>query len=1237
MVATRRGARTAPEEDTMDELSMTLRKKPVRRATAKAPAKPAAAAPTTRATRSRNAESRTEDEAPSHGEDAGIQISNRKDGTEEARPARRGAGRPHKQTQTSSQQEKAPTTRPVSRSKSSSAAQTRAAKSARVETSALQATETAKPTRATRATAGRAKPLSPKKITQVSKAATRGTKASEQKIAAPQVVQTTVPARTRGRKRTESNEIEHVIDLTAASDETTETVEMPTETAQAIVTPGRIAKRDEAIESEASMSSRLSTPSESPAPTFEQPKDDSEDELIEDPGTDECDEDVGQDEEAAESGSEDELCGPKTPMKRACPSTEPRYLAILKEDGRCIGMDVPYLTPARRRGVTPQTQKLYIQPAIPSSDERQQTIAKAVARAHLFKDLHQDTTPAPNKSSATDQEADGTVADDTFTFDDEPIVHGTPVASTRSLVDDPMLLENASEVQEDSLTGLPMGEDADLYTTDPNETIVISEDDDTEVCAASSAAHAVTSVNPEDTVIINKRDSLEMEDSILEEPSYAGDEDSQVDSYESSPAPETIPWQNIREDVTIPVNFDMHLASVRSMPIAEPTERLDIASLSLDDPQEVTGAEVCSDSASETEDLSTEPDAVHDETVDLNEFVDMAALLESTTAPEVPQDTKYAELSVSSQDVEVDISDMEATTIVTPQEPLPEAQPSEPTSSAIEAFAQADGDELTDPSPDRGNTNDDAVVGASEVDTNDHAADIIPHYAVPTLAFDARRKSLPAFSHQTPAKAHSRPNTSDGHSMPRVVVPFGAPWWTRSRRESAAATPQLTPSRRRQSVGQSAQTPKTQGSETRAASVVSTSVATPKERFPRLDTRQTYEEHAKTVAVPSRFRTPTKSPIKQPATVQRPARFPRLAKTASQKPSTPRPVVANELPETTSESAPPIAEPKASPVSTPAVDVGERYPRLGPQPSYEKHATTAKPASRFRTPDSTPIKRPATVQRPASMRKMALEKSTPRASQTPVKTPMKPPAMTPGQAPMTPHPAAPLRGILALVEVYTLEGASASAPFVALLHRLGAKTSKTWSDRITHVIFKDGSPTTLQRVRLHNKDVDEKGAGAHIHCVNSRWISACDDQGMRVDEDDEAYIVDVSEVPRGGHRRRKLMEPAALINLNGNLVRDRKGSLSRSSLGRSSLGMSPLKFASPVKQANVTGEVTPQVALEDKENLRDDLSSPVTPAYIAAPEKLVQQTAPMNRVRKLQLGGNAKTNSRRLTFWNGSA
>jgi hypothetical protein len=58
----------------------------------------------------------------------------------------------------------------------------------------------------------------------------------------------------------------------------------------------------------------------------------------------------------------------------------------------------------------------------------------------------------------------------------------------------------------------------------------------------------------------------------------------------------------------------------------------------------------------------------------------------------------------------------------------------------------------------------------------------------------------------------------------------------------------------------------------------------------------------------------------------------------------------------------------------------------------------------------------------------------------------------------------------------------------------------------------------------------------------------------------------------------------------------------------------------------------------EKENNVDDTfaDSPETPAYLAAPETLVQQTAPANRIRKLDLRPDEVKN-RRLTFWNGGA
>jgi hypothetical protein len=231
--------------------------------------------------------------------------------------------------------------------------------------------------------------------------------------------------------------------------------------------------------------------------------------------------------------------------------------------------------------------------------------------------------------------------------------------------------------------------------------------------------------------------------------------------------------------------------------------------------------------------------------------------------------------------------------------------------------------------------------------------------------------------------------------------------------------------------------------------------------------------------------------------------------------------------------------------------------------------------------------------------------------------------MTPGFVPMTPHPSAPLKGVFALVEVFTNEGASASSSFVALLQRLGAKATKTWNSKITHVVFKDGSPTTLQRLRIHNKEVVELGTGSEVLCVNSRWVSDCDADGTRLDEHDESYAVDVEEVPRGGKRRRKSMEPSALTVIGGNIVRDRKSS-------------STLKKCSTPEpeSASFFDPETPSGNHDDE----NEPWSPSTPAYLAEPSSLVQQTAPANRVRRLDMkGADEVSRNRRLTFWNGGA
>lgn len=301
--------------------------------------------------------------------------------------------------------------------------------------------------------------------------------------------------------------------------------------------------------------------------------------------------------------------------------------------------------------------------------------------------------------------------------------------------------------------------------------------------------------------------------------------------------------------------------------------------------------------------------------------------------------------------------------------------------------------------------------------------------------------------------------------------------------------------------------------------------------------------------------------------------------------------------------------------STPQQAPRERYPGMPSRQTYEAH--TAMPSTRFRTPTrQSPIKRPATTQKPTSLRKIAL-----KAASTPMKAPLKAPAETPGQVPMTPHPSAPLRNVVALVDVYTHDGVCASSSFAMLLKRLGAKTTKTFNENVTHVVYKEGGPKVLQALKIHNKQVTESGNGQEIFCVNSRWVNDCDAQGCRMPESDQEYAVEL-ELERTAKRRRKSMEPMSLLKTNGgNIVRDRKSSAGRVSIGRTSMkGV----FDSP--------EETSMFSVADKENSEDG-SEPATPAYLKEPSALIQQTVPAKKMQKLDFGSESK--QRRLTFADG--
>lgn len=82
----------------------------------------------------------------------------------------------------------------------------------------------------------------------------------------------------------------------------------------------------------------------------------------------------------------------------------------------------------------------------------------------------------------------------------------------------------------------------------------------------------------------------------------------------------------------------------------------------------------------------------------------------------------------------------------------------------------------------------------------------------------------------------------------------------------------------------------------------------------------------------------------------------------------------------------------------------------------------------------------------------------------------------------------PLQGVVAYVDVRTADGDDAGAPFADALRTLGAKVVRHWTwngeeaERmaLTHVIFKEGGPRTLSKVKM------AKGA---VKCVGLGWIS----------------------------------------------------------------------------------------------------------------------------------------------------
>ncbi|KAL0093747.1 hypothetical protein F4703DRAFT_1831295 [Phycomyces blakesleeanus] len=125
---------------------------------------------------------------------------------------------------------------------------------------------------------------------------------------------------------------------------------------------------------------------------------------------------------------------------------------------------------------------------------------------------------------------------------------------------------------------------------------------------------------------------------------------------------------------------------------------------------------------------------------------------------------------------------------------------------------------------------------------------------------------------------------------------------------------------------------------------------------------------------------------------------------------------------------------------------------------------------------------------------------TPQTSHTPQST--------------TPNDHTILSGVIAYVDARTDDGDDVTESMERRVENLGAKTRKTFSDSITHLIFKNGSTNILRKARARN-----------IFIVNLAWITRCRQNQCRMPEKDFPVEGINNILLTGGVKRRKSMEP----------------------------------------------------------------------------------------------------------------
>ncbi|KAI5201303.1 hypothetical protein E4T39_05308 [Aureobasidium subglaciale] len=945
--------------------------------------------------------------------------------------------------------------------------------------------------------------------------------------------------------------------------------------------------------------------------------------------------------------SDDEICGPKTPMRRATRSQR----APRQEDAFSASTHTykTLQTPARRllghratQG-TPQTQKLPRNTTRTSSPPRPMTVARGANKPMVFRPLKQQTprpsppttitakspdTPVVEEESRDESEseleessADELDAQLESCHDDDIIIMPTPARtihfesaepdSEDELAGSANLLDEDDELDEDTVVEEDSKKESDYVDVPRDATDISSDESD----SATEDSQVDESILPEPQF------SADFTRSLLSSPiSVAADvpqieiEDSELLSSPApltpasvmdrdfvdvdSPSEETPPASRLSlddnellsliedEGATTPnVNSRVSFSTTTAKMLQTPRMQFALGGL---DVSEVDGTP----SVTVSEPVQIEDEVtmtINPSQLEVDEHgIKLSSNLENAAAiptPYLATPAARARLSMGISKERMSLLKDDIFDLVNFDQTSP-AKKDVDTSVYDTQHIEGEPMELSTPGYSSRRRsyypqNDSTWIEQTDSARRSSLAPLVsPSYARSTFAFDSRRKSLPASGLHTPSNGDLRPRTAETSIKPSTSVSFAKLWASKQRRSSV---------------------------------------------------RKSLLEHT----IPDLTEMHSFVPQEQQSTRKRDSLSSQRRLSA-------------------------IGQVQAA---VPHVPFSGAKPRLHTPSSSYKLRTVARSPLKTRSSSRSPMKFRGSSRSPMKLRDASRSpvKRLREAPRTPMKTPLKAAGLaTPAVYPMTPHPMQPLKAVTALVEVFTLDGSSASGPFIALLQGLGARTTKTWSDRVTHVIFKDGSPTTLQKVRLGNNDPN----GKKVFCVNSRWVTDCERSGTRMDEQADIYTVDLNEVPRGGRRRRKSMEPAALRNVDGNIVHsntssanssaNRKSTSSRSSiiggrqsinlaqanknLARVSLASSFWGDDSPVKKT--PGRKQARDSWDDDEEMADAFFDEPTakfevPASLGvkgASLETGQMTAPVDRVRKLRIRDE---DNRRLTFMGG--